>query len=169
MVMAAALESLETTVALLKCCMGSVPVPKSYLSQVSGLFPARHSVELPRCPVLSVQVHSTIESALDGNAVGCGNEVGRRGDALMQVIENWNPQGTTVYMDGKRYINCIFTECKIVYGGGDVMWENTQFVNCQLVFDAAAQRTVAYLTNLGLLKPPAGVAMPTPPVSSGPN
>jgi len=49
------------------------------------------------------------------------------------------------------------------------MWENTQFVNCQLVFDAAAQRTVAYLTNLGLLKPPAGIAAVPPPVSSVPN
>ena len=35
----------------------------------------------------------------------------------MQVIENWTPQGITVYMDGKRYLNCVFTECKIVYGG----------------------------------------------------
>jgi hypothetical protein len=87
----------------------------------------------------------------------------------VQVIENWNPQGITIYMDGKRFLNCIFTECKIVYGGGDVMWENTQFANCQLVFDAAAQRTVAYLTNLGLLKSPAGIAMPMPPMNSGPN
>lgn len=88
----------------------------------------------------------------------------------MQVVENWQPKGITVYMDGKRYLNCIFTECKIVYGGGDVMWENTQFVNCQLIFDAAAQRTVVYLTNLGLLQPPAGMMpMPGPPTSSGPN
>ncbi len=78
----------------------------------------------------------------------------------MQVIEKWTPHGETIYMDGKRYLNCIFTECKIVYGGGDVMWENTQFINCQLVFDGAAQRTIAYLTNLGLMKPPAGMACP---------
>jgi hypothetical protein len=75
----------------------------------------------------------------------------------MQVIEKWTPKGETIYMDGKRYLNCIFTECKIVYGGGDVMWENTQFINCQLVFD------------LGLMKPPAGMPAPMPPSSSGPN
>jgi len=46
------------------------------------------------------------------------------------------------------------------------MWENTQFANCQLVFDAAAQRTVAYLTNLGLLKPPAEMLIPVPPPGS---
>ena len=84
----------------------------------------------------------------------------------MQVIEKWTPKGETVYMDGKRYLNCIFTECKIVYGGGDVMWENTQFINCQLVFDGAAQRTIAYLTNLGLMKPPAGMPVPNAPASS---
>jgi hypothetical protein len=91
------------------------------------------------------------------------------GDGLMQVIEHWTPKGETIYMDGKRYLNCIFTECKIVYGGGDVMWENTQFVNCQLVFDGAAQRTIAYLTNLGLMKPPAGMPMPNTLASSVPN
>ena len=87
----------------------------------------------------------------------------------MQVIENWTPKGETIYMDGKRYLNCVFTECKIIYGGGDVMWENTQFINCQLVFDGAAQRTIAYLTNLGLMKPPAGMPAPMPPSTSGPN
>jgi hypothetical protein len=72
----------------------------------------------------------------------------------MQVMENWNPRGVTVYMDGKRFLSCVLTECKLVYGGGDVTWENTQFVNCQLIFDAAAQRTVAYLQNFGLMRPP---------------
>ena len=66
---------------------------------------------------------------------------------IMQVLENWHPQGITVYMDDKRFLNCVLTECKLVYGGGDVTWENTQFVNCQLTFDGAAQRTVAYLQN----------------------
>ena len=72
----------------------------------------------------------------------------------MQVLENWHPQGITVYMDDKRFLNCVLTECKLVYGGGDVTWENTQFVNCQLTFDGAAQRTVAYLQNFGLMRPP---------------
>jgi hypothetical protein len=97
------------------------------------------------------------------------SQFARPGDGLMQVIENWTPNGITVYMDGKRYLNCVFTECKIVYGGGDVMWENTQFMNCQLVFDGAAQRTIAYLTNLGLMKPPAGMPAPMPSSTSGPN
>ena len=65
-------------------------------------------------------------------------------DSYMQVMENWQPKGITVYMDDKRFVNCVLTECRLVYGGGDVTWENTQFVNCQLTFDGAAQRTVAY-------------------------
>jgi hypothetical protein len=87
----------------------------------------------------------------------------------MQVMENWNPQGVTVYMDDKRFINCILTECKLVYGGGDVTWENTQFVNCQLTFDGAAQRTVAYLQNFGLMRPPEKQGAPTIQSNSGVN
>lgn len=87
----------------------------------------------------------------------------------MQVLENWQPQGITVYMDDKRFINCILTQCKLVYGGGDVTWENTQFVNCQLTFDGAAQRTVAYLQNFGLMRPPEKQVTPTIQSNSGVN
>jgi hypothetical protein len=87
----------------------------------------------------------------------------------MQVIENWNPTGVTVYMDDKRFIKCVLTDCKLIYGGGDVMWENTQFVNCQLTFDAAAQRTIAYLQNFGLMKKPDQVGPAQQPAMSGIN
>jgi len=81
----------------------------------------------------------------------------------MQVLENWKPKGVTVYMDGKRFLNCVLTECKLVYGGGDVTWENTQFVSCQLSFDGPAQRTVAYLQNFGLMRPPETQGAPMSP------
>lgn len=87
----------------------------------------------------------------------------------MQVLENWKPQGITVYMDDKRFVNCILTECKLIYGGGDVMWENSQFVRCQLTFDGAAQRTVAYLQNFGLMKQPENTGGPMPPSTTGVN
>ena len=87
----------------------------------------------------------------------------------MQVLENWHPQGVTVYMDDKRFVKCVLTDCKLIYGGGDVTWENTQFVNCQLTFDGAAQRTVAYLQNFGLMKPPVTNATPSAQPNSGVN
>ena len=87
----------------------------------------------------------------------------------MQALENWTPKGITVYMDGKRFINCILMECKLIYGGGDVMWENTQFINCQLIFDAAAQRTIAYLQNFGLMKKPDQSEPQAPQATSGIN
>ena len=87
----------------------------------------------------------------------------------MQVLENWHPQGVTVYMDDKRFVKCVLTDCKLVYGGGDVTWENTQFVKCQLSFDGAAQRTVAYLQNFGLMKPPVTNASPSAQPNSGVN
>ena len=32
----------------------------------------------------------------------------------MQVMENWQPKGITVYMDDKRFVNCVLTECRLV-------------------------------------------------------
>jgi hypothetical protein len=87
----------------------------------------------------------------------------------MQVLENWTATGITVYMDDKRFIKCILTDCKLIYGGGDVMWENTQFVNCQLTFDGAAQRTIAYLQNFGLMKKPDQIQQQSPQPTSGVN
>jgi gas vesicle protein len=97
------------------------------------------------------------------------NQLRQRGTHIMQVLENWHPQGVTVYMDDKRFVKCVLTDCKLVYGGGDVTWENTQFVNCQLSFDGAAQRTVAYLQNFGLMKPPVTNASPSAQPNSGVN
>src|ERR1700753_4040338 len=91
------------------------------------------------------------------------------GERRMQVMENWHPTGVTVYMDDKRFLNCVLTECKLIYGGGDVTWENTQFVNCQLTFDGAAQRTVAYLQNFGLMRAPEQQAQAAIPGNSGVN
>jgi hypothetical protein len=50
-----------------------------------------------------------------------------------------------------------------------VTWENTQFVNCQLSFDGAAQRTVAYLQNFGLMKPPVTNTTPSAQPNAGVN
>ena len=87
----------------------------------------------------------------------------------MQVLENWTPKGITVYMDDKRFVKCVLTECKLIYGGGDVMWENTQFINCQITFDGAAQRTIAYLQNFGLMKKPDELTSQLSQPSSGVN
>lgn len=87
----------------------------------------------------------------------------------MQVLENWTAKGITIYMDDKRFVKCVLTECKLVFGGGDVMWENTQFVNCQLTFDGAAQRTIAYLQNFGLMKKPDSATPQPAQANSGVN
>jgi len=87
----------------------------------------------------------------------------------MQVLENWTPRGITVFMDDKRFVRCVMTECKLIYSGGDVMWENTQFVNCQLTFDGPAQRTIAYLQNFGLMKKPEQIDVHPSQSSSGVN
>jgi hypothetical protein len=63
----------------------------------------------------------------------------------MESIENLNLTGAVVVIDGKHFNNCRFERCTVIYGGGDFAWSNTQFINCQLSFEAAAARTLQYL------------------------
>jgi hypothetical protein len=42
-------------------------------------------------------------------------------------------------------------------------------VNCQLTFDGAAQRTIAYLQNFGLMKKPDQMPQQPPTANSGVN
>ena len=49
--------------------------------------------------------------------------------------------------------NCVLTECTLFYSGGDFEQLNTQFQNCQIAFRGAAQRTITFLTMIGMLKP----------------
>src|SRR5437899_2180087 len=48
-------------------------------------------------------------------------------------------------------IDCTFTKCRLIYTGGDIGWHNTKFIDCQLVFNAHADRTITILKHFGLL------------------
>lgn len=78
----------------------------------------------------------------------------------MQTIENQAIKGQTIFMDGKRFIKCKLTDCKLIYGGGDCTWIESQFINCELAFEAAAQRTIGYLQGFNLIKAPEATQHP---------
>jgi hypothetical protein len=71
----------------------------------------------------------------------------------MQLIENQVASGKTIALDEHHFVNCTFTNCDLVYSGGDWAWANTKFENCRFSFSGSASRTVALLGNLGLIKP----------------
>jgi hypothetical protein len=57
-----------------------------------------------------------------------------------------------VEIDGKRFTSCTFTDCDLVYSGGDVEFGPGCVVNdCRPEFSGPARRTVLLLHALGLL------------------
>jgi hypothetical protein len=65
-----------------------------------------------------------------------------------------------VVLDEGVFINCTFKNCTLEYSGADVYVQNCQGEGCQLIWRAAAQRTVFLLQGLGLMPPPTGPAVP---------
>ena len=50
------------------------------------------------------------------------------------------------------FVNCVLRQCRIFYGGGSYLFENTSFDNCQWTFQGPANQTMQLLSMIGLLK-----------------
>ena len=70
----------------------------------------------------------------------------------MTAIENQTFTGTTIFIDGKLFLNCQFHRCLLVFGGGDFGWKGTILDNCTCQFEGPAERTIRFLTAIGTLK-----------------
>ena len=86
----------------------------------------------------------------------------------MHLIENQIVNGTSVGIDDKHFVNCRFTNCALLYSGGDFAWTNTQFENCNLQLSGAATRTVTFLTQLGIKELPQNANQPQGPTNRPP-
>ncbi|HEX5377045.1 MAG TPA: hypothetical protein VFW47_00645 [Phenylobacterium sp.] len=52
----------------------------------------------------------------------------------------------TVALDGERFDDCEFRDCRLVYGGGAApVFRNCKFTNCDWRFDGAAGNTLEHL------------------------
>ena len=84
----------------------------------------------------------------------------------MEVIENKDSNRETIVLDDKFFVNCHFTNCNLMYSGGEMLSKDSRFDNCPLQFSGAASRTVNLLTTFGVLKPgmppPGAMPMPVP-------
>ncbi|HUJ14627.1 MAG TPA: hypothetical protein VL284_12645 [Thermoanaerobaculia bacterium] len=70
------------------------------------------------------------------------------------IGKSFNKQ--TVVMDDRNYVNCTFTECEIVYSGGDFSWVTSLFENCKVTVTGHAGKTMAFLHHIGILPKPNG-------------
>lgn len=52
----------------------------------------------------------------------------------------------TVLLDGEAFDGCEFTDCRLVYAGGDApSFTDCRFNDCEWKFEDAAARTLGYL------------------------
>ncbi len=55
----------------------------------------------------------------------------------------------TEVIDGNRYVDCRFENCKMVFRGGEIpLITGCHFENCQWQFDDAAERTLLFMRQL---------------------
>lgn len=83
----------------------------------------------------------------------------------MEIIENKTDTGIVVSLDDKHFVNCIYKNCTVIYGGGEYALTNTKFENCQISLQGAAQRTAGLLQNFGALKPMPPQVPPAPGIN----
>jgi hypothetical protein len=67
-------------------------------------------------------------------------------EIFSQVIEN-----ETIEIDGKRFVDCVLSNCVLEYSGGPVIFDRTRMRGCRYVFFGEARRTVQFLQGTGLM------------------
>ncbi len=75
-----------------------------------------------------------------------------RKEVKLQINENEVLAGKSVVLDDKHFANCEYTNCTLVYSGGDFGMVNTKFQDCRVAFAGAAQRTANLIEILGIAK-----------------
>jgi len=71
----------------------------------------------------------------------------------MEKIHAANFVDVEVILDGKHYVNCLFTRCVFVYRGGESdIEEPLAMKDCSLRMEGAASRTTELLRRFGFLQ-----------------
>ncbi len=85
----------------------------------------------------------------------------------MHAIENETADGKMIYIDERYFINCKYTNCTLIYTGGDFGWEDASFIKCKLQLEGSASRVMRFLRIFGVLKTEVPSKPITPPTSTG--
>ncbi len=68
----------------------------------------------------------------------------------MRIIQGVTFRDQVVRLDGKHFKDCIFTDCKLEYGGADVVLERTSIHGCTHMLYGSARQTAEYMRVVGL-------------------
>lgn len=67
----------------------------------------------------------------------------------MDEVHSKNFRREIVRLDGKLFLDCVFEDCLLQYGGDRCEWVRTSFSNCRMELDGCAKNTVQILQGLG--------------------
>lgn len=67
----------------------------------------------------------------------------------MEVFTDRRFENTMVRLDDSSFYRCEFVDCRLLYGGGDVILQDCKLDRCQVQFYGPAARTVNILPALG--------------------
>lgn len=81
----------------------------------------------------------------------------------MESVYHKDKTNETVFMDDHYFVQCVFTNCTLVYCGGEFGWDQCQFINCRINIQGAAGRVAAFMNLFGLLRAPDQVPPNTVP------
>lgn len=71
-------------------------------------------------------------------------------DNNLKLVEDLNQSDTTIILDGHYYLRCKFSNCRLVFSGGDYGWSETSFDNTTIHWNGAAHRTIEVAKAFGL-------------------
>jgi hypothetical protein len=86
----------------------------------------------------------------------------------MKLVSDRTITNDTVVLDDTNFTNCKFLNCKIQYGGGAFVFNNSRTNSCSFYFVDAAFRTIQLLRQVGFLDSQADhrLVLPTTPGST---
>ncbi len=67
----------------------------------------------------------------------------------MQTYANRELRGLNLALDGKRFVDCQLTECRLTFRGAQLPeFKDTRIVDCQILFQGPAAATLKMLASL---------------------
>lgn len=70
----------------------------------------------------------------------------------VEIVSGLTLRREVVLLDDKHFIDCTFTKCQLIYGGGGVIFERTNLLQCRHILRGPARATVLYLQKVGLIE-----------------
>ena len=61
-------------------------------------------------------------------------------------------KGKTIRIDGTAFYGCQFTDCVLIYSGGEYLLDDCMFPGCTYQFEGPARNTMVFASVMGLLQ-----------------